>query len=397
MEMEYNKLTVDLLTQGFTADRHPDYVDLPHYIPDKENPLQNYDGGFVYRHFYTNEITYKTGCGKLVKGRNVLDNMGYMGIKWCHENDNPVLRCPYDKPECDKNDPLLHGTHGGGLSIQCWCVCHKTPDTYDYDNSIELANAEREAERERKYQEYSDAHNGRVCRNHMYYDERTRTWIQRYEPYQCSHWCYSQFCPIRNRALSKKRGNVYYDLKTTRIRQDGTLFDGEEIVTITRGIRYFERPVSMDICEDFVKLQNGRIYEEYMLNHHHIWFMDKTFKAEILNVRAESKPSRDLMQDLQDIQHGIEIRYDADLRKADKEQKSQKRAEAKVKKIQTLERKLLEVGYENLAPYSLDKVHADKWLEPERIQELTKLREKRIEEEKNKPIQMSLPLEALLP
>lgn len=397
MNMEYNKLTVELLAQGFTADRHPDYVKLPHYVPDRDNPLKNYDGGFVYQHSYTNEITYKTGCGKLVKGRNVLDNMGYMRIEWCHENDNPVLRCPYDKSECDKNDPLLHGVHGGGLAIQCWCVCHKTSDAYDYENSIEKANAEREAERERKYQEYSDAHNGRVCRNHMYYDERTRTWTQRYEPYQCSHWCYSHFCPIRNRELSKKRGNVYYDLKTTRIRQDGTLFDGEKIVSITRDIRYFEHPVSMDICEAFVKLQSGRIYEDYKLNHHHLWFMDKTFDAEILNVRAESKPSRDLMQDLQDIQSGIEIRYDADLRKASKEQKSKKRAEAKAKKIQALERKLLEVGYENLESYSLDKVHADKWLEPERIQELTELREKRIEEEKNKPVQLSLSLEALLP
>ena len=167
--------------------------------------------------------------------------------------------------------------------------------------------------------------------------------------------------------------------------------------SITRGIRYFEHPVSMNICEAFVKLQSGRIYEDYKLNHHHLWFMDKTFEAEILNVRAESKPSRDLMQDLQDIQSGIEIRYDAGLRKANKEQKSKKRAEAKAKKIQALERKLLEIGYENLESYSLDKVHADKWLEPERIQELTELREKRIEEEKNKPVQLSLPLEALLP
>lgn len=397
MKMEYNKLTMELLAQGFTAGRHPDYVELPHYVPDRDNPLKNYDGGFVYRHSYTNEITYKTGCGKLVKGRNVLDNLGYMGIDWCHENDNPVLRCPYDNSKCSKNNSLLHGVNGGGLSIQCWCVCHKTLDAYDYENSIEKANAEREAERRRKYQEYSDAHSGRVCIHHMYYDERTRTWTQRYEPHECFYRCHSHFCPILNRELSTKRGNVYYDLKITRIRQDGTLFDGEKIVSITRGIRYYERPVSMDICEAFVKLQSYRIYDEYRINHHHLWLLDKTFNAEILNIRAESRPSRDLMQDLQDIQNGIEICYDADLRKASKEQKSKKRAAAKEKRIRMLERKLLEIGYENLEPYSLDKIHADKWLEPERIQELTKLREKRIEDDKNKPVQMILPLEDLLP
>ena len=77
--------------------------------------------------------------------------------------------------------------------------------------------------------------------------------------------------------------------------------------------------------------------------------------------------------------------------------KAKKRAEAKVKKIQAFEQKLLGIGYENLESYSLDKVHTDKWLEPEQIQELTELREKRIEEEQNQPVQLSLPLEALLP
>jgi hypothetical protein len=153
----------------------------------------------------------------------------------------------------------------------------------------------------------------------------------------------------------------------------------------------------MDICEAFVKLQGGRIYEEYKWNHSQLWALDRTFQAEILNIRAESRPSRDLMQDLQDIKNGIEIRYDADLRKADKEQKSRKRAEAMEKKIQALERKLRDVGYENLEPYSLDKIHADKWLTPERIRELAEIREQRMQEEKNQPVQLSLPLDVLFP
>lgn len=77
--------------------------------------------------------------------------------------------------------------------------------------------------------------------------------------------------------------------------------------------------------------------------------------------------------------------------------KSQKRAKAIEKRIQALERKLLDVGYQNLEPYSLEKVHADKWLTPQRILELTEMREQRIAEEKNKPMQLSLPLDILLP
>lgn len=214
MDLEYNKLTTSLLAQGFTADNHPDYVKLPGCIPDKADPLKNYNGGFVYQSSYTDSLIYKTGCGKFVKGRNVLHDMGYMGIDWCHENDNPVLRCPYDNPECSRNNPLLHGIHGSVLRAQCWCECHQTAEPYDHQNSIKLANAEREAERRQKYEEYAMLHHGRICANHMYYDEHTRTWSQRYEPHKCFRKCCSHFCPIRNRELSKKRGNVYYDLNT---------------------------------------------------------------------------------------------------------------------------------------------------------------------------------------
>ena len=82
---------------------------------------------------------------------------------------------------------------------------------------------------------------------------------------------------ILQEPLREPCNQMYYDLKTTCIRHDGTLFDGEKIVSVTRGIRYYEHPVSMDICEDFVKLQSGRIYEEYKWNHPQLWFSDKTF------------------------------------------------------------------------------------------------------------------------
>ena len=56
MNLEYNKLTTGLLAQGFTADNHPDYVKLPGCIPDKYNPLKNYDGGFVYQGSYSDSL-----------------------------------------------------------------------------------------------------------------------------------------------------------------------------------------------------------------------------------------------------------------------------------------------------------------------------------------------------
>ncbi|WP_243140297.1 sarcolemmal membrane-associated protein [Hungatella hathewayi] len=276
----------------------------------------------------------------------------------------------------------------------CHCVCHRTEESYDYENSIEKADDERQAEKDKKYEEYSKAHNGRVCLNHMYFDERTREWRLNYEPQRCARICYSQngWCPVLDRRLSRKKANVYYDLKTSHIRKDGTLFDGEVIVHIEKGIRYFERPVCMDICEAFIR-QNGKeiIWNKYKWNTYTtIKLFDPTFQAEILNVRAESRPSRDLMQDLADIQEGINISHSSDLVKCQKEAKRERRQRARTKRIEKLEAKILKNGYGSLENYSLDKIHADKWLTPERIEELEKLRLQRIKEEQEQPVQMNL-------
>lgn len=387
---EYNELTKQLLAAGFTVNNYPDYVQINSSRFTGNDPLRNLAGGFEYKRWYRDELIYRTGCGKLVMGKNALE-IG-LGIKWSHENDNPVIRCPYDKAQCPDNDPRLHGERGGALCIQCWCVCHRTEEAYDYEISIEKANKERDDEIERKYQEYSDARNGRICRNHMYYNERTREWDFVYEPKRCAYICYSQdgYCPVLGRQLSKKRGNVYYDLKKSDVRRDNTLFDGQRWTYITKNMRYFKRPVSMDICEAFIRVQKEQILSDYKINHHHVLFMNKEFQVEVLNIRAESKPSRDLLQDLEDLKAGIRLSYENENEKAEKEQKKAKRQQAQQKRIEKLEKKILETGYWNMDPYSLDRVHADKWLGALRIDELEEIRKQKLKEEQEKPVQLNL-------
>lgn len=390
---EYNLLTRELLGAGYSVDRYPDYVQICSSRLSGNNPLNNLSGGFIYKSWYRDSFTYKTGCGLYVKGRDVLSNMSYRGIEWSHENDCPVLRCPYDRPDCRYNDELLYGISGGGLCIQCWCVCHRTQEEYVYENSIERANDERHKETERKYQEYADAHDGRVCRNHMSFDERTRTWTQFYEPGRCAKICYSQdgFCPILGKQLSKKRGNVYYDLKTSGTRHDGTLFDGETWTQIQKGIRFFEHPVSMDICEAFVKADSDKIYNKLKWDSlTYMQIFDPTYKMEVINIRAESRPSRDLLQDLHDIQEGIRVTHFSDIEKRKKADKKERRQTALQSRVRKLEKKILETGYENLPDYCIDKIHADKWLSKERIMELEEMRIQKAKEEKEKPVQLSL-------
>lgn len=392
---EYNELTKKLLSEGYTAEDFPkDKVHIAHGCYSRNgNPLDNIYGGFEYNRIYYETFIYKTGCGMHVKGDNVNTHMGFMGEEWCHENDNPVIRCPYDKPDCADNDPRLHGTQGGGLCIQRFCVCHRTDDPYDFEHSYEKAEKERKEEKERKYKEFSDAHNGRICDRHMYYDERTREWHLRYEPKLCAKLCYSQngYCPILGKHLSKKRGNVYYDIKTSVVPdmrdKQLSLFDQEKVVSITKGKRFFDKPCSIDICEAFVKVQKDEIAYQYWINHSWEKFINPTWEFEILNIRAESKVSRDLMQDLQDIKEGIAITHASDEEKKDKELKSKKREASKQKKIKALEQRILQIGYCNMEPYEQQK--CCKYLDFDRIDELEALREENIKKEQEKPVQLS--------
>lgn len=392
---KYNKLTIKLLAEGYTVDHFPRYVQISSSRLPGDDPLNNLYGGFEYKPWYADQIIYQTGCGKFIMGSFVLRHMIYMGIDWTHENDNPVFRCPFDNPDCQDNDSRLHGAHGGGLCIHCFCVCHKSDKPYDYENSIEKAERERREEKERKYKEYSFAHNGRICENHMFYNEKLKEWYMRYKPERCATNCYHRngYCPVLGKKLNKKRGNVFYDIKTSgeyRQERQCSILDGKRWTNIRKAVRYFEKPCSMDICEAFIKMQSGEIGRKYEINNSMSRMMDPTWEFQISNIRAESRASRNLDQDLQDLRNGIDIVFEPDFEKEQKMKKQKKAEENKQKKIRKLERKLIEVGYENLEDFSLDKVHADKYLSKERILELEKMRQQRISKEKRKPVQMTI-------
>ena len=399
MTKEYNELTKTLLSAGYNAELYPkDMVRIAsHSCFDRQDPLNNFYGGFEYNKAYSNSFVYQTGCGFFVLGQNVLSGLSCNGKEWSLENFNPVIRCPYDKPDCPANDPLLHGTKGGGLCIQCWCACHPTDIPYDYVYSFEKAEHDRQAEKKRKYQEYSDAHNGRICPNHMHYDERTREWSLRYDPGDCAHLSCSGYCPILGKELDRNKGNVFYDIKITQRRYDldGTLFEGQIDTSVTKGIKKFKSSVSMDICRNYIKLCKEDLIRDVIQNDYHseLFFAKhygRQFQVEVLNIRAEHREKRNQIQDMEDIQSGIKIQHASDNEKRRKAEKKEKRKKARQDRIHRLEKKLLTVGYSNLEPHSLDRVHADKWLGEERIDELEKLRLQQEQKKTEAPQQITM-------
>lgn len=130
------------------------------------------------------------------------------------------------------------------------------------------------------------------------------------------------------------------------------------------------------------------IKQSVILNKYHsmLFFAEyhgREFSVEIMNIRAEQKVSRDLMQDLQDIKDGIHISYDADLQAADTKRKTEKRETARRRKVARIEKRIVEAGYDSLS--KSEQIRAEKLIGSDRIDELESERKEQI-----KPVQMSL-------
>lgn len=393
MEKEYNELTKRLLAEGYTADNHPHYVMVGRCCQEKNNPLRNFDGGFQYYRWYVYDQTFQAPCGLMCKGSSCMSSMFYNLVEWCYENDLATIRCPYSQT-CELRDPRLPQD---GIAKN-WCAVHMIREKYQYDGSLEMLQKLRDEEIRQQKESFILRRKGCACENHMHYNNEKGTWEMHYSPATCVHLkCRTEFCPILNKELDKKRGNVFYDLKISyrRTDLDGTLFEGQIDTYMEKGKKVFAAPVSMDICKSYVKLCKDELIKDVRMKYHTQLFFAEYYEGhdfflEVLNIRAEQRRSRDLMQDLRDISEGIQIVHASDREKAAKAIKRKKREQLQEKRILRLEKKLLQTGYENLEEFSLDRVHADKWLGKERIQELEEMRQKRIQEDKTAPVQLSI-------
>lgn len=367
--MEYNELTKQLLSEGYSANNYPAYVKIANSF-NKDNPLDNFDGGFVYLRIHVDSFVYKTGCGCFVLGKNVINDLSYAGAEWRHENNNPVVFCPFKKRNCSKNHSLLQDASIGGNPL---CVCHCTKDSYNYELSIEKLESDAEARKTAARDKFIAERNGHACIHHMHYDYNTEEWHMKYNPMVCAKQKCMGYCPIRGKELSHKRGNVYVDKKYAyqRSADIGTFFEGKVYCDIRKGVRFFPSPISIDICEEVAKKCEKDIKDHYFWNEgSHLQMLANPETLDIINIRAAAKPSRDLIQDLEDIKAGIAISHDSDQTKKFQEQKKKRREEAFLKKKKALAKKIVSAGLNSLEPFHSDYKNAHKWFSAEELEEL---------------------------
>lgn len=350
--MEINKLSQRLLSEGYTEDQTPPGC----------NPWNRYYGGWTYKYRDRLNTVFETPCGLLLKRTEMghSGSMGYMGINWTEENDNATIICPYyDRTAaCEQNHPVLESVAGAGCHYENlhFCAVHETDKLYSYDNSIQRIRDLADQEQERLWQEFCSKHKGRICKHQCSYNRKTKEWSAHYCPEMCiSNGC--SYCVVLQTEIDRsKKGNVFYDEKSTwQITGEG-LFEDYEKVTVVKGKRLLDKNIPLRICEAIVKYGLRDVKDRLRLNHHSELYFNPNLKIEYINFRAEKKVGRDLLQDLDDVANGIAVVHEADMVKQNAEAKRQRRKVATERKVAAAEKKIVQNGLASLTGYQRERM-----------------------------------------
>ena len=123
-------------------------------------------------------------------------------------------------------------------------------------------------------------------------------------------------------------------------------------MTVTKGIRFLEKNCSIDICNIIAEKFKNEIDRRHRMRHHRELFFAEyhnvKYEYEIMNIRAETRVSRDLEQDLQDIANGICVIHESDSIVRLEQAKKDRRNKALDNRVKKYKKMLKEKGFENL-------------------------------------------------
>lgn len=378
MKENLNKLTRQLYAMGYTREKCPNTV----YWSDWQN--------FGYTWETMLGFTWETPCGLLIEGQSnagrtvAISDIFYQDIRYCPENDNPLILCPYQRKTCQYvSQPMKF----------LMCACHQTQKPYDYAHSVEKIEAEHE-QAAKSHRQYMEITSGSRCVC-VVGNNGVQGGFQRikYDVNDCIMvGCRNPVCVIRKQARDLSRVNIFYDLRRTWITRIGFL--EEKKVTITKGLKAFDKAIARTDAEIWIKSMErkrnpltsssiierpkltplDRSYEHSSKYHQRRGVYDYfEFHYEVENIRIARSDHRDLLQDLQDIANGIQVTHVADDLKEAKAQKQARRKAAKAQQIRKVEKMILTHGWTDLEIRWKRK--AEKLLDDDRIEELLQQRQ----------------------
>ena len=343
MSMGQNQLTRDLYAAGYTWEDHPSFV----YWSDWQN--------FGYLFEALLKFTWETPCGLLVDGKSDLGrglaccDASFQGIDYCPENDNPLLRCPYERKDCP------HSISGFPVPL---CPCHTTGKRYSFEQSAEKVESERS---ERQHRQYMEITGGAYCAcvvgGNGYDGGRVEV---QYDVEQCIRCrCQNPVCVIRKQKRDLSRANIFYDVRRTWVTRIGFL--EEKKVQVTKGERVFPHPVAQTDAEIWLEMKKAHfnpLWSSSVIDSPHLTPEDRRqtffskmhrrygeydyfeFHYDVENIRIAKSEQRDLLQDLRDVADGLEVVHAVDLKKEQAAKKRESRQRRKEQKERRLNKRL---------------------------------------------------------
>ena len=365
--MERNLVTKRLLAEGWDKSRTP---------PGMRDWNEFY-GGWEYDWKTLSAMTFETPCGLLEKGSRFGNgHMSYGGIDWTAENDCPTITCPrFPAQQCQLRHPALRqeAMENRAGTIQS-CACRRTDRPYTYQGSVEQVLKQLEDEAEELWRQFGAKRGGRVCRWHSCFNRTTKTWSIRYDPMVCAQQqLHCAYCSILGKELDRKKGNVFYDVRSSWIEPAQGLFPAEQKQAVEKGKKLLGKPVSLTICQAVVDYGLHDVRATFERNWFWRKFRDPSLQIEAVNFRVARQDTRDLLQDLRDVAAGIQVTHAADELKVAKEQKKARRQAAKAAKAQRVQRLILQKGWDALDVRQ--KRQAEKLLGADGIDQAEKLRQ----------------------
>lgn len=307
---------------------------------------------FLYSREWIYTPTWESPCGLLIHTHgDCWGDTWVNGEFKCAENDNPLFGCPTPGKPCPHRLRMPPGMN---------CQFHRTEREWNEAQSVERLEKLREQRKRELWIEDTEKYpewDGR-CIN-LKTEELPDGGVRRaicYDLDRCiSIHCTSPACICRLGARRNlRKANIYYDVYHELHGTRGMVRHTEK--KLIKGLKVFDRAVAMTDAEIALKIwrhdpdnsilphsikhrlkakSNLERHEEFFIQIHGIWddYTDVEIISEIRNIRIAATDERDMMQDLRDVQDGIEVVHDSDLKAAKAAQKSDARKRRKVEKL----------------------------------------------------------------
>lgn len=326
-----NALTERLLAAGYTKDHHPPNVRWHIGF-----------NGFQFTHDYLCTTVWETPCGLLKGGHYFCGfSTSHMGIDYEPENNNPLGSCPYrDEGECAYRLPKAF--------VGERCVFHYTTREYDYESSCKKVEKTWDIIQHEALQKVTDGYGYCDC---FQWDQPSRSYIPKYWVERCiNHGCENTVCAITKKERNLEKVNIFYDL--LRVKQYRIGFADFVDKSLEKGLKQFKRPVARTDAEIWFNTygndglrhstkRQDRIDSHFSEYHGEQGFGEYDyfyFEVTAQNVRIERRESRDLLQDLRDVENGIRVTHASDLKKTAAAAKRKRKEDRQAAKSRAAER-----------------------------------------------------------